>query len=85
MKHNDYLKKYIVDQFDYLEYKKLVEIFINLIETLQITIGDYETGISITPNYELTYSGYSNKLSNSTNFVSSTKYIVIIYSSFKGI
>ena len=48
-----------------MEYKKLVEIFINLIETLQITIGDYETGISITPNYELNYSGYSNKLSNS--------------------
>ena len=65
LKHNDYLKKYIVDQFDYLEYKKLVEIFINLIETLQITIGDYETGISITSNYELNYSGYSNKLSNS--------------------
>ena len=44
LKNNDYLKQYIVEQFDYISYKKLVEIFINLIETLQITIGDYETG-----------------------------------------
>lgn len=65
LKNNDYLKKYIVDQFDYVSYKRLVEIFINLIETLQITIGDYETGISITPSYELNYSGYSSKLPNS--------------------
>lgn len=46
LKNNDYLKQYIVEQFDYISYKKLVEIFINLIETLQITIGDYETGIN---------------------------------------
>ena len=65
LKNNDYLKQYIVEQFDYISYKKLVEIFINLIETLQITIGDYETGISITPNYELNYSSYSGKLPNS--------------------
>lgn len=65
LKYNDYLKKYIVDQFDYVSYKKLVEIFINLIETLQITIGDFETGISITPSYEMNYSGYSSKIPNS--------------------
>lgn len=65
MNNNDYLKKYILDQFDYVSYKRLVEIFINLIETLQITVGDYETGISITPNYELNYNGYSSRVTSS--------------------
>ena len=62
---NDFMNKYIVDQFNYPDYRKLIEIFINLIDTLQISIGDYESGISITPSYNMNYSGYSGKLTNS--------------------
>lgn len=63
--NNEILNKYIADQFDYGSYRKIVEIFINLIETLLLTIGDYETGISITPKYEMDYAGFHGKLTNS--------------------
>lgn len=62
---NDFLNKYIIDQFNYATYKKIVEIFINLINTLQISVGDYETGISITPKYEMDYAGFHGRVVNS--------------------
>lgn len=62
---NDLLKNFIINQFNYASYRRLVEIFINLIQTLQISIGDYENGISITPKYEMDYSGFHGKIANS--------------------
>ena len=62
---NDFLNKYIADQFDYTKYRKIVEIFINLIETLLMTIGDYENSIRITPKYEMDYTGFQGKLTSS--------------------
>ena len=62
---NDFLNKYIMDQFNYASYRRIVEIFINLIETLQLSIGDYEMGISITPKYEMNYAGFHGKIAGS--------------------
>lgn len=62
---NDFLNKYIMDQFNYASYRRIVEIFINLIETLQLSIGDYETGISITSKYEMNYAGFHGKITSS--------------------
>lgn len=62
---NNLLNKYIINQFNYSDYKTMVEIFINLIETLQMKLQENALGIKMTSNYNLAIPGHSSRNINS--------------------
>lgn len=62
---NNILNKYIINQFNYADYRTMVEIFINLIETLEMKLDQSSSSIQLTSNYGMIFNGSDCKSTTS--------------------
>ena len=67
---NGLLTKYICNQFDYINLKKMVEIFLNMIKVLQMRLKENNNCFQITANYDLVCQGSSNVFLNTSKIES---------------
>lgn len=59
MQQKHYLSNFIIKQFDVVKFKKMIKVFLSLVENFQIVLDEEEYYIKLTPSYEIRVGGAS--------------------------